>query len=130
MRRHIVHTRPLLLKIQGERAQVSAEHRSLLSASQLLNSGANTSATMLMSLIRMFMLGPVVSLNGSPTVSPTTAALWTSLPLPPSCPSSMYFLAFVPCAARVRHHQPRDDAHAERACQGIRRAPLRPARNR
>ncbi len=39
------------------------------------------------------MLGPVVSLNGSPTVSPTTAALWTSLPLPPSCPSSMYFLA-------------------------------------
>ena len=37
--------------------------------------------------------GPEVSLNGSPTVSPTTAALWGSDPLPPKCPSSMYFFA-------------------------------------
>ena len=33
-----------------------------------------TRATMVMSLIRMFSDGPLVSLNGSPTVSPITAA--------------------------------------------------------
>ncbi len=32
-------------------------------------------------------------MNGSPTVSPTTAALCGSLPLPPCAPPSMYFLA-------------------------------------
>ncbi len=37
--------------------------------------------------------GTAVSLKGSPTVSPMTAALWASEPFPPSCPSSMYFLA-------------------------------------
>src|SRR6266542_564457 len=58
-----------------------------------LNSGARTSATTDISLIRMFMEGPEVSLNGSPTVSPTTAALWASDPLPPRLPSSIYFLA-------------------------------------
>ena len=31
-----------------------------------------------------------MSLNGSPTVSPTTVALCTSLPLPPKLPSSIY----------------------------------------
>ena len=45
------------------------------------------------SLMRMLMEGPEVSLKGSPTVSPTTAALWLSLPLPPKFPRSMYFLA-------------------------------------
>ena len=49
--------------------------------------------TMDSSLIRMLMDGPEVSLKGSPTVSPTTAALWESLPLPPYLPPSMYFLA-------------------------------------
>ena len=39
------------------------------------NSGANTRDTMVISLIRMLMDGPEVSLNGSPTVSPTTVAL-------------------------------------------------------
>ena len=39
------------------------------------NSGANTTDTIVMSLIRMLMEGPEVSLNGSPTVSPTTVAL-------------------------------------------------------
>jgi len=33
------------------------------------------------SLMRMLMDGPDVSFNGSPTVSPTTAALWASEPL-------------------------------------------------
>ena len=45
------------------------------------------------SLMRMFNDGPEVSLNGSPTVSPTTVALWLSEPLPPKLPSSTYFLA-------------------------------------
>src|SRR5690606_7796628 len=57
------------------------------------NSGANTSATMDISLIKMLSDGPDVSLNGSPTVSPTTAAAWASLPLPPWAPLSMCFLA-------------------------------------
>ena len=52
-----------------------------------------TIATMLISLMRMFRLGPDVSLNGSPTVSPITVALWASDPFPPRLPSSTYFLA-------------------------------------
>jgi hypothetical protein len=44
---------------------------------------ANTRLTIVITLIRMFIEGPEVSLNGSPTVSPTTAALCGSLPLPP-----------------------------------------------
>ncbi len=44
---------------------------------------ANTMETMERSFIRMLIAGPEVSLNGSPTVSPTTAALWFSDPLPP-----------------------------------------------
>ena len=45
------------------------------------------------SLIRMWILGPAVSLQGSPTVSPVTAALWASEPFPPNLPVSSYFLA-------------------------------------
>ena len=55
--------------------------------------GPKTTATIDISLSRMLSEGPEVSLNGSPTVSPTTAALWASEPLPPKWPSSMYFLA-------------------------------------
>ena len=55
--------------------------------------GTISSATMLMILISGLTAGPAVSLYGSPTVSPVTAALWASLPLPPKWPSSMYFLA-------------------------------------
>ena len=36
---------------------------------------ANTTLTMVISLIKMLSEGPAVSLNGSPTVSPTTADL-------------------------------------------------------
>ena len=39
-----------------------------------MNAGTNTRETTVISLIRMLMDGPEVSLNGSPTVSPTTAA--------------------------------------------------------
>jgi len=42
---------------------------------RVYKSGAITRATMLINLMRMFIEGPEVSLNGSPTVSPTTAAL-------------------------------------------------------
>src|SRR5690606_31981360 len=42
--------------------------------------GAMTSATMLISLMRMLSAGPEVSLKGSPTVSPMTAAAWASPP--------------------------------------------------
>ena len=51
------------------------------------------------SCIRRFKDGPEVSLSGSPTVSPITAALCASEPLPPmarACsvlPASRYFLA-------------------------------------
>ena len=45
------------------------------------------------SLMRILREGPEVSLKGSPTVSPMTAALWHSEPLPPWAPPSMYFLA-------------------------------------
>ena len=38
------------------------------------NNGAITSDTIAITLMRMFMLGPEVSLKGSPTVSPTTVA--------------------------------------------------------
>src|SRR5262249_30363002 len=43
-----------------------------------MNRGAMTSVIVLSSLISTWRLGPAVSLNGSPTVSPTTAALWAS----------------------------------------------------
>jgi hypothetical protein len=54
---------------------------------------AITMLTIDMSLMRMFSEGPEVSLNGSPTVSPTIVALWFSLPLPPKWPSSIIFFA-------------------------------------
>ncbi len=50
-------------------------------------------------LTKMFKAGPEVSFKGSPTVSPITAALWTSSPFlyylssTINFPASMYFLA-------------------------------------
>jgi len=43
---------------------------------------AKTIETIEISLIRILSDGPEVSLKGSPTVSPTTVALWSSDPLP------------------------------------------------
>src|SRR3989338_4866856 len=54
---------------------------------------AKTSETVFATLINAFKEGPAVSLKESPTVSPTTAALCASLPLPPKFPSSIYFFA-------------------------------------
>ncbi len=45
--------------------------------------GMMSRATMLITLIIGLMAGPAVSLYGSPTVSPVTAAAWASEPLPP-----------------------------------------------
>ncbi len=67
--------------------------RNATSVACVTTSGAINSATRFMTLISGLRAGPAVSLNGSPTVSPMTAALCASLPLPPKCPSSMYFLA-------------------------------------
>ena len=61
---------------------------------------AKTREVMAMSFIRMLMEGPLVSFRGSPTVSPTTAALWVEVPLAwtpspsiSSLPASMNFFA-------------------------------------
>src|SRR5215469_8297542 len=58
-----------------------------------INSGARTSVIVDKSLISTCRPGPAVSLNGSPTVSPTTAALWASDRLPPYMPVSINFFA-------------------------------------
>src|SRR5689334_8346927 len=49
----------------------------------IASNGTIISATMLMILISGFTAGPAVSLYGSPTVSPVTADLCASEPLPP-----------------------------------------------
>ena len=72
---------------------------SWMSGENFTITGVNTTATMLMSFTRMFREGPEVSLQGSPTVSPITAAAWVGflLPsasfLPPKLPFSICFLA-------------------------------------
>ena len=69
---------PLPVKAEG------LDRREIYSSPPIFtNSGANTSETTVISLIKMFSDGPEVSLKGSPTVSPTTAALCCSEPLPP-----------------------------------------------
>ncbi len=73
------------------------------------NTGANTRATMVISLISMFIAGPAVSLKGSPTVSPITAAAWDGLPLPPWALVSIYFFAL---------------SHASSRCPGLPCSPL------
>lgn len=75
----------------------------------LLKAVAKTREVIADSLTKMLMDGPEVSFNGSPTVSPVTAALWASLCflntyfpstsspksvlLDSFVPASMYFLA-------------------------------------
>ena len=58
---------------------------------------------MLMILISGFTAGPAVSGLGSPTVSPVTAALCASEPLPPWLPSADVLLGVVPRAAAGSH---------------------------
>src|SRR3989344_5136234 len=63
--------------------------------------GTKSNATILATFIIGLMAGPAVSLYGSPTVSPVTAALWASEPLPPNLPVSIYFLALSQAAPPV-----------------------------
>ena len=57
-----------------------------------MNNGANTNATIVISLINIFNEGPDVSLYGSPTVL-QQLPLHVSVPLPLRFPSSIYFFA-------------------------------------
>ncbi len=71
--------------VQGERI-VTALLRAACRAQrprQCASTASSNSATMLVILIIGLTAGPAVSLYGSPTVSPVTAALWASDPLPP-----------------------------------------------
>jgi hypothetical protein len=90
---------------------------------RLMIAGRISSETRFITLISGFSAGPAVSLNGSPTVSPMTAALWASLPLPPWWPSSMYFLALSqapPELLQVVGHQLADeDDGGEEAAEGL-----------
>src|SRR5690606_16956365 len=77
----------------GEGAARGAPARASDQPAAPLNSGTASTAAIDISLMRMLIDGPAVSLNGSPTVSPITVALCTSDPLPPWWPASTYFLA-------------------------------------
>lgn len=59
----------------------------------MINNGRKTRVTTDISLINIFSDGPEVSLQGSPTVSPITVALWAGDPFPPKFPASTYFFA-------------------------------------
>ena len=64
-------------------------------------------------LIMGLIARPAVSLYGSPTLSPVTAAAWASEPLPPYAPSSMSFFALSqappPDVIATAEEQPGDD---------------------
>ncbi len=51
-----------------------AAYQPLSGTVDYMNMGANTNATIVINFIKMFKEGPEVSLKGSPTVSPLTAA--------------------------------------------------------
>ena len=82
-----------------------------------MSSGAITRLTMAITLIRMFIEGPEVSLKGSPTVSPTTTAWCGSEPLPPWCPFSNILLGVVPCPSGVGHREREQHAAEQGAAQ-------------
>ncbi len=70
------------LFVCGERCQAVSAYSMFMRLKARIRP-ENTMETVEHSLIRMFREGPEVSLKGSPTVSPTTAALCCSEPLPP-----------------------------------------------
>jgi len=74
-------------------AAAAIAYRATSLSFRLRMAGRINSATRFITLMSGLMAGPAVSLNGSPTVSPMTTALWISDPLPPRLPSSMYFFA-------------------------------------
>ena len=74
-------SRNRVVGIRGSSPRMTEGARS--QCSQPARIASSSSATMLVILIIGFTAGPAVSLYGSPTVSPVTAALWASEPLPP-----------------------------------------------
>ncbi len=68
-----------------------------------------TNATVQSSLMSTCSEGPAVSLKGSPTVSPTTAALCASEPLAAQLAGLDEFLGVVPSAAAVVHEHGHQD---------------------
>merc|ERR1712161_47665 len=66
-----------------------------LPSPQALKYAAKTRDTMACNFMTMFKAGPEVSLKGSPTVSPCTAASWASRALPAAAFSSSVFGFFV-----------------------------------
>lgn len=64
------------------------------------NNGAINSAVMLVNFIKMFSEGPATSFKGSPTVSPTTAAVCVGVPLIQKPEASILFFA-------LSHNAPR-----------------------
>ena len=56
-----------------------------------------------------------MSLNGSPTVSPTTAALWVSLPFAAEVAGFDILFRVVPRAAGVGHEDRHEHTRSERA---------------
>ena len=96
------------------RGSTPAEHAHANRSDQT-KAPAKTRLTIVITLIRMFIAGPEVSLNGSPTVSPTTAALCASQPLPPCAPASMYFLALSQAPPGVGHEDGEREPGDQRA---------------
>lgn len=66
--------------------------------------GAKTRDSTAISLMRMFRDGPEVSFSGSPTVSPMTAALCASEPLPPRERACSVAWACIHIVTRPRQH--------------------------
>ncbi len=64
--------------------------------------GTSNNAMRLRTLRMGLIAGPAASLHGSPTVSPVIAAWCAGEPLPPRCPSSIYFLALSQAAPPVQ----------------------------
>ena len=67
------------------------------------------------SLMRMFSAGPDVSLNGSPTVSPTTACVVLNRTFAAEVACLNVLLGIVPCATCIRHHDCEQEAGGNRA---------------
>ena len=91
--------------------------RSAVSSACETTSGAISSATRFMTLISGLSAGPAVSLNGSPTVSPMTAALWLSRALAAVVALLDVLLRVVPRAAGVRQHDGQQLPGEDRAGQ-------------
>mmetsp|Transcript_28782 Transcript_28782/g.71748 ORF Transcript_28782/g.71748 Transcript_28782/m.71748 type:complete len:220 (-) Transcript_28782:1806-2465(-) len=97
----------------------------------LANSGATVRETMDINLMRMLRAGPDVSLNGSPTVSPTTQAFCCSLSLgffdffSPSFSQSFFELSHAPPALAIMSASMQPEAMAPASIPIKKRGPTR-----